>query len=58
MIGISIYNEKEIDTDSLEIKETVSNSIKEYIMNNWNQCVSTKKSITDDICVVQFNIEL
>lgn len=58
MIGISIYNEKEIDTDSLEVKETVSNSIKDYIINNWHQCIFIEKSSTDDVCVVQFNIEL
>lgn len=58
MVGISIYNDKEIDTDSLEIKETISTSIKDYIINNWDQCVTIEQALVNDIYTVQFSIEL
>lgn len=59
MVTISVWNEEEIDTNSFETKEKVSISIKEYIINNWNQCVNTEKNIENDgICKVRFNIEL
>lgn len=58
MVGFSIYENNEIDTNSLEFKEIVSNSLKNYIINNWNQCVSFKRIIENGTDVLQFYVEL
>lgn len=58
MVQISVWNETDIDTFSNETKEKVSNAIKEYIINNWEECVSIEKSIQNNIYYVNFKIEL
>ena len=58
MVGFSIYDNKEIDTNSLEFKEVVSDSVKQYIIKNWDQCVYIEKSIELNRNVVQVSIEL
>ena len=58
MVGISVWDEKEIDTDSLETKEWISTLLKEYIIKNWHKCVFIEKATVDNICAVQFKIEL
>ena len=58
MLGASVHNNKEIDTNSLEFKEMVSDSIKQYIIKNWDQCVHVEEFIELDRYVVQFSVEL
>ena len=58
MVGASVYDDKEIDTTSLEFKEMVSDSIKQYIIKNWDQCVQVKKLTEFNRHVVQFSVEL
>lgn len=58
MVQISVYNETNIDTSSKETKEKVSNTIKEYIINNWEKCVSVEKNIQNNMYYVNFKIEL
>lgn len=36
MVDIGLYDEKEIDTSSDELKEKVSNAITKYIIDNWD----------------------
>lgn len=58
MIGASICDKKEIDINSSEIKEMISNSVKEYILNNWDQYVQIEKFVELNRYVVQFSVEL
>lgn len=58
MVGASICDYKEIDTNSSEIKELVSNSIKEYIIKNWDECVFIEKSMSKDTFKAIFYVEL
>lgn len=57
MIEIAVYDEKDIPTDSLETKEMVGESIKKYIIDNWESYVGIKKTTTD-VCTVRFRIKL
>lgn len=36
MLNIGLYDEKEIDTSSNELKEKVSNAIAKYVIDNWD----------------------
>lgn len=36
MVGIGLYDEKEIDTSSDKLKEKVSNAITKYVIDNWD----------------------
>lgn len=36
MVDIGLYDEKEIDTSSDELKEKVSNAIARYVIVNWD----------------------
>ena len=58
MVGISIYDDKEMDINSLEFKEIVFNSLKEYFNKNWDNCVSIEKSIDYNVPIIRFYIEL
>lgn len=58
MVGASVFDDKEIDTTSLEFKEMVSDSIKQYIIKNWDQCIHIEKTVELNHHVVQFSVEL
>lgn len=58
MVGFSIYDDKEIDTNSSEFKEIASNSLKEYLISNWKQCVLIEKSLDNNVPIIQCFIEL
>lgn len=58
MIQISVWNENNIDTSSNETKEKVSNAVKEYILEHWNECIKIDKSIQNNIHYCDFKIEL
>ncbi len=58
MVGASVFDDKEIDTTSLEFKEMVSDSIKQYIINNWEQCVCIEEKVELGRNVVSYFVEL
>lgn len=58
MVNIKIYNKSEINTSSDLIKEKVSESIKQYIIENWDKCVQSKSYQTENDYRVDFKIEL
>lgn len=58
MVNIKIYNKSEINTFSDLIKEKVSESIKQYIIENWDKCVQSKSYQTENDYRVDFKIEL
>lgn len=58
MVEIKLYDEKEIDTSSIEIREKVSKSITNYIKNNWDTLVKIDKNLFDGKYEVSFRIEL
>ena len=58
MVEIKLYDEKEIDTSSIEIREKVSESITNYIKNNWDALVKIDKNLFDEKYEVSFRIEL
>ena len=58
MVEIKLYDEKEIDTSSIEIREKVSESITNYIKNNWDTLVKIDKNLFDGKYEVSFRIEL
>lgn len=53
MIGISIYDDKKIDTSSMEFKKEISIAIGTYLINNWNDCVVITERI--DKTINKFN---
>lgn len=58
LVSIKIYDESEIDITSDLIRQKISNSIKQYIIDNWDKCVQTKSYKTENDYRVEFNIEL
>ena len=58
MVGISIYDNNEIDINSLEFKEIMFNSLKEYFNKNWDKCVSVEKTTDNNVPIIRFYIEL
>jgi hypothetical protein len=58
MVGIKIFDNKEIDTSSVEIKEKVSTAIADYVKEHWNECVKITEQSIDDEYIVEFQVEL
>jgi hypothetical protein len=58
MVGIKIYDNKEIDTSSIEIKEKVSTAIADYVKEHWDECVKNTEQYVDDEYIVDFQVEL
>lgn len=58
MVSIKIYNESEIDTTSDLIKQKISDSIKQYVIDNWDKCVQIKSCKIENDHRVEFTIEL
>lgn len=48
MVALNIYEEKEIDTSSTFIREKVSESIKRYVLEQWEECVETERLLFTD----------
>ena len=48
MVGIALYDKKQIGTSSEELKEKVSNAIAEYIIDNWDSVTEFEQKKFDD----------
>ena len=40
--GVCLYDDKEIDVNSFEMKEKISKAFADYILENWNLLVHTE----------------
>lgn len=58
MIGASVYDINKIDTTSSEFKEMVSESIKQYIIKNWDICVCIEEKVELGRNVASYFVEL
>jgi hypothetical protein len=58
MVGIKIFDNKQIDISSIEIKEKVSISIADYVKEHWNECVKISEQYVDDEYITEFQVEL
>lgn len=58
IITIKVWDNTPIDTSSTEIKNKVSKSISDYIMNHWDESVHTATVITEGKYEVEFSITL
>ena len=58
MIGASIYDVEKIDTTSSEFRKMVSESIKQYVLNNWEECVCIEEKVELGRQVVSYFVEL
>lgn len=59
MVAIKLWDNKAIDTSSDKIKEDVSKSVTNYILNHWNECVKiTNERTSDDKFETEFCISL
>lgn len=58
MITIKVWNNTSIDTSSIDIKSKVSQSISDYILNHWSECVHTISSELEGKYEVEFSITL
>ena len=48
MVAVKLWDNKAIDTSSDKIKEDVSKSVTNYILNHWNECVKITNERTPD----------
>lgn len=48
MVDIGLYDEKEIDTSSDELKEKVSNAIARYVIDNWDTVTEFEQNKFND----------
>ncbi len=58
MTIIKIWDDSPIDTSSLEVKNKVSQSIFNYILNHWDECVYTTSTESEGKYEVEFSITL
>lgn len=59
MVAIKLWDNKTIDTSSDKIKEDVSKSVTNYILNHWNECVKiTNERTSDGKFEIEFCISL
>ncbi len=57
-IGIHIYDYKEIDISSPEIRENISIAVKDYIVEHWDECVTAEKHSQNGKDCAEIIIEL
>lgn len=55
---IKIWNNTPIDISSAEIKNKVSKSISDYVLNHWDECVHTTSSKSEGNYEIEFSIIL
>lgn len=55
---IKVWDNNPINTSSKEIKNKVSKSISDYILNHWDECVQTTLSKLEGKYEVEFSITL
>lgn len=58
MITIKVLDNTFINTSSIEIKNKVTQSISDYILNHWDECVQTASSESEGKYEVEFCIIL
>lgn len=58
MTTIKVWDSTPIDTSSIDIKSKVSQSISDYILNHWSECVHTTSSESEGKYEVTFSITL
>ena len=58
IITIKVWDNPPIDTSSKEIKNKVSKSISDYILNHWDKCVQIVSSESEGKYEVEFCITL
>lgn len=55
---IKVWDNTHIDTSSTEIKNKVTQSISDYILNHWDECVQNASSESEGKYEVEFCITL
>lgn len=55
---IKVWDNTPIDTSSTEIKNKISQSISDYILNHWSECVHTTSSESEGKYEVEYSITL
>lgn len=55
---IKVWDNSPIDTSSTEIKNKISQSVSNYILNHWDKCVHAAPAITEGKYEVEFSITL
>ena len=58
MVGIKLYDDKRIDTSSKELREKVSKSVADYIIENWDEVVVVESDYFDEQNYTTFKINL
>lgn len=58
MLVIKVWDTKKIDTLSDEIKDKISKSVTDYIIEHWNKCVNIETSVSDGNYEAGFTITL
>lgn len=58
LVLIKVWNDKPIDISSQEIKNKVSQSISDYVIEHWNECVQISVTNSDENYDVEFSITL
>lgn len=58
MAVIKVWDSTLIDTSSQKIKNQVSQSISNYILNHWNECVHITPTESEGKYEVEFSVTL
>lgn len=58
MVTIKVWDYSPIDTSSDKIKDKVSKSIANYVIEHWDECVQSTNEIIDNKHETQFCITL
>lgn len=58
MTTIKVWDNTLISTSSIDIKNKVTQSISDYILNHWDECVQTTSSESEGKYEVEFCITL
>lgn len=58
MTIIKVWDDTPVNTSSLKVKNIVSQSIYDYILNHWNECVHIVSTESEGKYEVEFSITL
>ena len=58
MVGLKVYDKKSIDTSSEEFREKVSDSVKRYIKEHWDECVTLEDESDDKYSQYYIKVKL
>lgn len=56
MLGINLNKNDHIDVDSVDFKEKIAESVKEYVINNWDNVVSFEDSNQEVLVKIDLQI--